>query len=158
MVAVGPHSWNATIIAVDGDEITTRFGVGETNYRWSGAWHEIRNEFREDGVGWINDESKWSIYCPRYADERTTLVNENAWDVANNCEITPDGNAIIEFDSPYASHVEGEIDPLRPGRILYRNAYGIGVHKAVGKWHGRSVRGEGFSGTEADGQAKAPAR
>lgn len=141
MVAVGPLSWNSDITAVVGDVITARFGGAWDNYRWSGTWSRINPTFAADGASWLHDESPWSIRCPRYANGRIVLVDENEYDPHQRATRSPGDWPILEMDHPDASgQVEGIVDEFDPSRVVYANALGDGVDIVAGLWYGEGTR------------------
>ena len=144
MVAVGPKTWNANVIAVDGDAITAQYGAKWWNYHdGGGIWLPIDPSFAEiPGSGFEHTTSPWSVSCPRYATGRISVYNDQDYNPHTGSTFTLTTTPALELDHPDASPVEGIIDPDRPWRVVYPNALGDNVDLAAGLWPGRYPRAE----------------
>ena len=136
-----PIGWNALRLASDGTTHTDEFSGAWQAYWWDG-WERIKHDFREDGGGFVHDESPRRIIAPALATGRITLVNEQRYNPHTGATWSLGDVPALEIDHPYASPVEGRIIDGRPWQVVYPNAFGDGVDLVVGAWWARAMRGE----------------
>lgn len=145
MVAPGSYSWNATILAVDGDEVTLDARAKWVNFPsirlGQVSWAPIAIDFQAMGDRWRVDQSLWAVECPLLATGRFVAANQRCWDVLSETTVVGD-TPEMQIEHVGARPVEGLLLPGREWQVVYPDAIDDNVDIGISQWHGRGPRQE----------------
>ena len=144
MVAVGPKTWNANVLAVDGDVVTLDIRAKWLNYHdGGGIWLPIESTWQAASNGrYEHTASNWSLVAPAYADGDIYSYQEGDYDIFSGSAFTMTRTPELRLAHAEASHVEAYYDPAKPYEVRYPNAFGAGCSLLLRTWHARAMRPE----------------
>lgn len=128
-----PIAWNARRISVEQKRQTVRFGVKWLNYVTEGGrWACINSQF----AGKLHDTSCWRVALPSLATGKVQLVSAPIYSPQYRCQHrrTHNGFSLRPLNvSPTCA------DTRSPHEVVYRDAYGAGLHLVYRVRHGRAI-------------------
>ena len=128
-----PIAWNARRISVEKKRQTVRFGVKWLNYVTEGGrWACINSQF----AGKLHETSCWRIVLPSIATGKVQLVSAPIYSPQYRCQHrrTHNGFSLRPLNvSPTCA------DTRSPHEVVYRDAYGAGLHLVYRVRHGRAI-------------------